>query len=42
MDWKEQSYVGIEKLNVQAMLTGNVVNLKRFVKMSCDNCGRLC
>lgn len=33
---------GIEKLNVQAMLTGIVVNIKRFVKLSSDSCKSLC
>lgn len=33
---------GIEKLNVQAMLTGIVVNLKRFVKMSSHSYRNLC
>jgi transposase len=33
---------GIEKINVQAMLTGIVVNLKRFVKMSSDSYRNLC
>jgi transposase len=33
---------GIAKLNVQAMLTAIVVNLKRFVKMNSDSCRSLC
>jgi transposase len=33
---------GIEKLNVQAMLTGIVVNLKRFIKMSSDSYRNMC
>lgn len=33
---------GIEKINVQAMLTGIVVNLKRFVKMSSDSYRNVC
>lgn len=37
---KRAKFWGIEKLNVQATLTGIVVNLKRFVKMSSDSCRR--
>lgn len=33
---------GIEKLNVQAILTGIVVNIKRFVKLSSHSHRNLC
>lgn len=35
---KRAKFWGKEKMNIQAMLTGIAVNLKRFIKMSGDIC----
>ena len=39
---EKAKFWGIEKLNVQALLTGIVVNLKRFVNLSSDSYRNLC